>query len=429
MLARYLYYFFKLRRNLRLKPVELMKIQNMKMKVVVRHAYEHVPFYHRKFDKASVKPDDIRSIEDLTKIPMTTKTELQARPLSDLVANTVNLNDCLKQVTSGSTGIPLTIVVDKGAEDFRDAMWARAYYENGLRLMDKLAIIQDPHRLPHGEALVERLRSSKRRKISIFDDPECQARILETFRPDAIKGYASSLAILANFLENRGRKFNPHSIFTGAELLFDTDRKLIASVFDCDVLDYYGSTEFSLLGWECSHHAGYHINSEGTLIEFIKDGKAVSSGERGDIVCTGLVNYAMPLIRYRIGDEGVPIDMPCPCGRPLPLLKILDGRTGDFLVTLDGKLVPPTAFSPYPFANLRGIKRFRVIQETRKRITIQVVLEKNLSNTDCLFNQATSEIQRVFGESVQVNFQILDNIEKDPTGKLRKIVSHVTKTR
>lgn len=429
MLTRYLYYFLKLKRNLQLKPAELKKVQNEKMKAVVTHAYEHVPFYHRKLHKASIKPEDIKSIEDLSKIPVTTKTELQASSVTDRIANTVNLNDCLTEVTSGSTGVPLTLFIDKRAEDFRGAMWARAYSENGLRLMDKLAIIQDPRRFPHGERLVERLRNSRIKDISIFDNPQRQTKILEIFRPDVIKGYASSLEILADFLRNRERKFTLHSIFSGAELLLKTEREMMASVFDCDVLDYYGSTEFSLLGWECSHHAGYHINSEGTLIEFIKDGEAVSAGERGDIVCTGLVNYAMPLIRYRIGDEGVPIDAPCPCGRPLPLLKILEGRTGDFLVTLDGRLIPPTAFSPYPFASLRGIRQFRVIQETRERITIQLVLENNVSSADCLFSQATDGIHRIFGESVQVNFQILDNIEKDSTGKLRKIVSHVTSTR
>ena len=429
MLARYLYYFLELRRNLRLKPVELQRMQNQKMKAIVRHAYEHVPFYHRKFDKASIKPNDIRSIEDLAKIPMTTKTELRARPVTDLVANTANLNDCLKQVTSGSTGIPLTVIVDKRAEDFRSAMWARAYAENGLKFMDKLAAIQDPRRLPDGEGWVERLRNARRRKISIFDSPQDQAKILETFRPDAIKGYASSLAILADFLKDRSRNIKPRNIFTGAELLLDTDRKLIASAFDCDVLDYYGCTEFSLLGWECLDHVGYHVNAEGTLIEFVKDGKVVSPGERGEIVCTGLVNHAMPLIRYRIGDEGVPIDEPCSCGRPLPLLKVLEGRTGDFLVTQDGRLIPPTAFSPYPFDDLTGIRQFRVIQETREKMTIQLALDKNFQGTDRLFSQATNGIQRVFGRGVQVDFQILDNIEKDATGKLRKIVSHVAKSR
>ena len=144
MLARYAYYFFKLRRNLHLQPSTLQAVQNKRIRAIVHHAYEHVPFYHRKFDEAGVRPDEIKSAEDLCRLPMTTKTELQATPLDEVIANTFDVKNCLKKMTSGSTGVPLTIVVDKRAEDLRGAMWARAYAENGLGFTDKLATIKDP---------------------------------------------------------------------------------------------------------------------------------------------------------------------------------------------------------------------------------------------------------------------------------------------
>jgi len=424
MLARYAYYFFKLRRNLHLQPSALRAVQNKRTRAIVHHAYEQVPFYHRKFDEARIKPDEIKSAEDLCRLPMTTKTELQATPLDEVVANTFDVKDCLKKATSGSTGVPLTIVVDKRAEDLRGAMWARAYAENGLGFTDKLATIRDPRDFVNGGWL-RRLRGCRRTDISIFDSPEQQAKLLETFRPDVIKGYVSSLAILADFYRQKERGFSPHHVFTGAELLLDTDRKRIGSAFGCDVLDYYGSTEFSLLGWECESHTGYHINADGNAIELVSDGEVVSTGERGEIVCTGLTNYAMPLIRYQIGDSGISIKEPCPCGRSLPLLKMLQGRTGDFLVTVDGRLIPPTAFSPYPFGSLEGIRQFRIIQEARDRIVIQLVFEKGFLGVDRVLNRARGEIQRVFGKGIEVEFQLLDKLDKDQTGKLRKIVSHV----
>jgi phenylacetate-CoA ligase len=402
----------------------LQVVQNKKIRAIVHHAYEHVPFYHRKFDEAGVKPGEIRSAKDLHILPLTTKTELQAAPLNEVLANTFDVRACLKKVTSGSTGVPLTIVVDKRAEDLRRAMWGRAYTENGLSFTDKLATIKDPRDFISGGWL-RRLMSYWKMDISIFDSPEQQVKRLGVFRPDVIKGYVSSLAILADFCRETEREFSPHHVFTGAELLLESDRKRIGSAFGCDVLDYYGSTEFSLLGWECESHAGYHINADGNAIELVKGGEVVSPGERGEIVCTGLINYAMPLIRYKIGDIGVSIKELCPCGRSLPLLKMTEGRTGDFLVTLDGRLIPPTAFSPYPFGSLEGIRQFRITQEARDRIVIQLVFEKGFSGVDHVLNYAREEIRRVFGIDMQVDFQLTKKIEKDPTGKLRKIMSRV----
>jgi phenylacetate-CoA ligase len=228
MLARYAYYFFKLRRNLHLQPNVLQTVQNKRIRAIVHHAYEHVPFYHRKFDEAGVRPDEIKSAEDLYRLPLTTKTELQATPLDEIVANTFDVKACSKKVTSGSTGIPLTIVVDKRAEDLTGAMWARAYAENGLKFTDKFATIKDPRDFISGGWL-KRLRSYWTTDISIFDSAEHQAKLLGVFRPDVIKGYVSSLAILADFYREREREFSPHHVFTGAELLFETDRKRIGS--------------------------------------------------------------------------------------------------------------------------------------------------------------------------------------------------------
>jgi len=424
MLARYAYYFYELGRNLHRDHHRLLEIQTKRMRSTIKHAYENVPFYHRKFNKAKIKPDDVKSIEDLSKIPFTTKTELQATSLTDTIAKTVDINGCFKRMTSGSTGIPLTIVVDKKAEDFRLAMWARAYAENGLRLMDRLATIRDPRNFGDSRGLLARLNTTRRKNISVFDAPQQQMNILIAFKPHVLKGWSSSLVMLADCFSAQKHSFSPRLIFTGADTLHETDRKKIGSAFGCDVLDYYGSTEFSLLGWECHCHMGYHMNTEGTLVEFVNNEEVVAPGEHGEIVCTSLINSAMPLIRYRIGDLGIPIKEPCSCGRSLPLMKMLEGRTGDFLTALDGRIIPPTIFFPYPFDDLAGIKQFRVIQETRGKITIDLVVDKDFQYSPVL-DRARKEIQRVFGQEMQVDFRMLEKIEKDPTGKLRKIISHV----
>jgi phenylacetate-CoA ligase len=377
---------------------------------------------------AGVKPEDIKSVEDLKEVPMTTKAEIQASPLNDVVANNIDVTKCVKGITSGSTGLPLTIIIDRKGDDFRLALWGRAYFENGLRTRDKMATIIDPRHIRKRKRWVERLGILRRKEISVFDDVSHQMDILESFKPDVLKGYSSSLMILADFCKKKKGSARPRFIYTGAELLLEKDRKLIGSAFGCDVLDYYGASEFSLLAWECQNHIGYHMNSDATVIEFVNNGEVVAPGERGEVVCTSLVNTAMPLIRYRIGDIGIPLAESCSCGRSLPLLKMLEGRTDDFLISLDGRIIPPTIFFPYPFKSLKGIKQFKVIQEKRDKMTIQLAVEQELQESERFLEQARREIERVFGKGMRVDFQFLEKIDKDPTGKLRKIVSRIPVT-
>jgi len=400
-------------------------MQCKKLRAVIKHAYENVPFYHRKFDKAGIKPDDIQSVNDLSKVPVTTKLEIQRSSLDDIVAGNVDVNRCVKTMTSGSMGLPLTVIVDKRAEDFRGALWARAFWENGLRIGDRIAAIRDPYYFSKNRGWLERLGFIQRRLISIFDDAERQLTFLEDFKPDVIRGYPSSLAILADACRRRASCVKPRLVFTGSELLNNGDRKLIGSVFECEILDYYACIEFSLLMWECHEHTGFHINTDGAVIEFLKDEESVAPGERGEIVCTGLANYAMPLLRYKLGDEGIPIEGHCSCGRSLPLMKMMEGRTDDFLTDLDGRRISPLVFSPYPFENLEGIAQFRVIQERRNRIKFQLVLDEKLSGQEEIFERARKKIKELFGEGMCVDFQILPEIDRDPSGKLRKVISRV----
>jgi len=423
MSVRTLFYLYQLRRNLRLNYSELQEMQRKRLKLILKHAYENVPLYHRKFKAVGVKPEDVRSIDDLSKLPITTKHEIQSAPLKDITAKNINLNKCVKRTTSGSTGIPLTIFVDSAASYLESAIWARAFFENDLRFYDKMAVVADPRSFPKRKSVYQHLRVMDRQYISIFDDVNKQLALLKDYKPQAIKGYPSSLVMLAEALDRDGYGFKPRLVFTSAELLDNAGRKRINSSWQTDVLDNYACNELSLLAWECQEHMGYHTNIDGTVMEFIDDGEPVASGERGKIVCTSLFNMAMPFIRYEIGDVGVPTDEQCLCGRTLPLMKIVEGRTDDFLVTTKGRVVSPTIFFPYPFANFEGIKQFRVIQRKRNEITIQIAANENFTNSAHVLEKAQKKIRRVFGEDMEVNFQILDAIPKDHNGKLRKVIS------
>jgi len=123
-------------------------------------------------------------------------------------------------------------------------------------------------------------------------------------------------------------------------MLLESERAVMEQAFGVPVTNRYGCEEVSLIACECEQHSGLHINSDHIVAEFLReDGTPCSPGENGRIVVTELINFGMPLIRYEVGDWGVPSDRLCPCGRGLPMMESLAGRTADFLRALDGSRV------------------------------------------------------------------------------------------
>jgi len=424
MLAREFFYLQQFKQNLNLPPNRLNERQFKKTKNLLKHAYEHVPLYHRKLKNAHIHPDDIRCLKDYTKIPPLTKAEIQSNLTSDLLCRGVAENRLLWRSTSGSTGIPLKIALNQKTLDLERAIWHRALSENGLKISDKRSMIGDPRSFPKNKNFLETMGLIRRQHLSIFDAPDVQLAQLENFQPDVIKAYPSSLTILADYNRQRTSALKPRMVFTTSEILDRPSKEHIRTSFETEVFDNYSCTEFALLAWECKGHHGYHINSDSVLMEFLEDGEPVDYGERGEIVCTGLLNYTMPLIRYEIGDVGISLKGNCPCGRTLPLMQMVEGRTDDFLIATDGKVISPTIFFPYPFRDYEEIQQFRVIQQQKDHVIIQVI-PRGILNKQLILQDAEINIKRVFGESMQVEFQILDKIERDPTGKLRKIISNI----
>lgn len=165
---------------------------------------------------------------------------------------------------------------------------------------------------------------------------------MEGYRPEVIRGYASSVYMFAKYLKDMGvRSIKPRTILTSAEMLFPQYRTTIEEVFGCKVYDYYGGREIGALAIECEEHNGFHISAENVLMEFIRDNEQVTD-ESGSIYVTNFRNYGMPLIRYDIGDIGKPSQESCNCGRGLPIIKTLDGRASQYIAIYDkdkGKIV------------------------------------------------------------------------------------------
>src|SRR5271157_2114049 len=266
----------RLRRNWSLPRSTVEELQVKKLKSMLRYAYNNVPFYHRKFDEAGVNPDgDILSASDLKKIPPTTKQEILAATTDNVISKRFNPKVCKKNITSGTSGIPLTTYMDEEAFDFYSAVWLAVYFENGVRFWDKKAVIGEPRNFPTRKNWNEYFGIMRHKYLSIFDDAQTQLDTLRKFKPDILEGYPSSLSIVANLYKKQKEGLNPRLIFTLAEMLDRETRGFITSTFEANLLDYYGSSEFSLIAWECPRHAGYHINADCMIVEFLRNGEPV----------------------------------------------------------------------------------------------------------------------------------------------------------
>jgi phenylacetate-CoA ligase len=405
-----------------LKREELEALQQVKLRKVIRHAYENVPYYRELFDSRGIQPEDIQTSGDLDRLPITTRAVLQSFPVTEITARNVDLNRCVRTQTSGSQGIPLGIYYRKEDKDYLDVVWARAKLANGQRLIDRVVSIRESTDAPPPRHWYNYFGIWKTTYVSGSLEPEKQLDLMESVNPQIISGYPSNLKLLSQELQGRKeRTLKPRAVFTMAELLDVSSRNWISSVFKAPLFDFYGSTELGLVGWECSARTGYHINIDSVIVEYIWDGKPVMPGQEGKLVCTALNSYAMPFIRYEIGDVGIQWDKPCPCGRKLPLLKVIEGRFNDFIVIKDGKRISPFELT-CAVESIPGIAKYQIVQEKMDRVVVRLVRGREFSQA--VFGEIRQKLRPLWGEGVEVLFEVLEDIPKG-NSKYQVVLSKV----
>jgi len=238
--------------------------------------------------------------------------------------------------------------------------------------------------------------------------------------------------ILEDMCFNDTSGINPRYIFSQACTLTKRCRNLVRSIFNLEVNDTYGSTELGLLAFECNEHSGLHMITDSAIIEFLDDdGGPVAPGEVGEIVATGLFNYAMPLIRYKLGDLGIPTDDKCSCGRSWPLIKNIEGKIMDtFIMTSGKKIYPRYLYICIDHAinnNLFIISQYQIIQEKKDKIIIKIVKgEKYDSNIEYKIENNFKNLCNKMGEEVSIEIEIVDKFELEKTGK-RKLIKSLIK--
>ena len=423
--VRYIGILRTLRRNIRLQTSELQTIQERKLKATLNRAYQNVPFYKRLFDSTGVKPDDIKTIDDLSMIPTVTKSQIRDAE-TEVIAQNVDLNNCIEHRTSGSTGTPLSLLITKEDTLYARAGYDRARMENGFRLFrDTRLLVSTPDVIPKGKMLHERLGIGRIEGCNIFEPLDVQVSVLQRTKPDVISGYPSAIRLLAKAMQERNiQGIRPRLISTASEFLDPATRSFIGSVFGTEVFDVYGAYEGGCLAWECSEHRGYHMNMDTVIMEFVdENGERVAAGERGEVVVTSLHSRAMPIIRYRLRDFAIPTDEECPCGRGGYLMKEIEGRCDDLIQLRDNRVISPRLLTTL-VTDVPGVEEFQVIQERKDEISIYVVKKDGFEDS-MIFDGIGAQFKKAFGNAIDIQTEIVKEIAREKSGKFRVVISRL----
>lgn len=419
--------FLELQKNQQRPKSELEELQFKRLKATLNHAYRNVPFYRKKFKNAGIQPVDIRKKDDLTKIPVTTKKEINDNSPHNMLACGYDIDGLYSSRTSGSTGEPITILFDKNAWIIlKYLVKIRARLSCGMKLTDKIAIIESESAEKIKEEEQKRLISKifvRKKKFSAFDALEQQVKKIASFKPDVMYGFPSYFKLLGEYIEKSNiSEIRPRLFFCSAEKLDKGTREFITNTFHSEVFDIYGCTELKEIAWECPYHTGYHINSDVVYVEFIKDTEPVDYGEEGQIVTTSLCNSAMPLIRYTVGDVGKPSEDPCSCGRPFPLMDEIEGRYVDYFILRDNILVAPYSMT-CTVENIPHLLQYQIIQEKKDLVVFKAVVDSRFAEQ--VEKAVRKELGNVLGKGVEIEVKTVERIPREKSGKYRVVHSKV----
>jgi len=416
-------YINELKKHQWLNEGELKKIQERKLRKTIKHAYSNVPFYNNLFKSLKIEPSDIKSIKDLKKLPVISKKNIQDNYPKNILSRNTELSRCHISVTSGSTGIPLKVCFSDRDMAYLSAAFNFVWFEFGVKIFDKIITIRDDS-YNRKKSWLNKLGILNSRNISIFSLYDDMLKDLLRSNPDVIYTFPSILYLLKEKVKESGKNsMNPKVIFTTGEALSPSLRKELSKFYNSEILNIYSTKEFGHLAFECKEHSGYHMITDTAVFEFLKNGEDVSFGEKGEVVVTGLHNDAMPFIRYKLGDIAILSENKCPCGRGYPLIKNLEGREDDFFILPSGKQISPRMINLIEF--LAGIDAYKIIQESPKQIVVKMVKNKDFSDI------TVGEIKKIIqfgcsGEPVDVEVEIVEEIPRERTGKLRTVISKVT---
>ena len=425
----------ELRHNDHLTEKEIRNLQDEKLQRLVQHCYKTVPYYTKLFDRLGIKPEQIRTREDLKVLPVLTKQIIRDN-YNDLFSTSVDPKRLRNKSTGGSTGTPLKFCTDNAEWSSWKASTLRAWEWYGLHLGDKIFSlggnsINQKNNIFSFKGLYDRIimRNNKYSSADVSD--ECMQRHYNTLmklKPSAIRGYGSALYILARYIEKNNLPVCPVKVvLTTGEVLVPDYRRKLQEVFKAPVYDAYGAGDGGILSHECPKHEGLHISEESCIIEITDEqGNPKPDGITGQVCTTDLDNYAFPFLRYLVGDMAYIKKEKCSCGRASRLIGEVMGRAGKLIYNKQGTPISPIMLwiMMYPQLNYHvaehqnvysKIDKFQIRQDKEGDILILLKI-KDPNEPKEQFNYILDNYRKHFVGST-VDIQFVEEIPCLPSGK------------
>lgn len=413
-----------LRRHENMSQHEIRNMQLRKLKGLLAHAFEHVPYYRQRFNQWGVHPKDIKNLEDYAQIPVLQREDIRHN-LETMVADNVPANQLALNATGGSTGTPLHFYEDRQYKEIMRACWMRGNawvgWQPGMRNVWLWGATQDFDAI---ENIRSKVKGWLNRRIVL-----CANRIsedvlydwvqrIDQFRPRFIYSYGSALSALAEYVSAQ------HLTLPSVEAAIVTadalgDREHVERVFGFKVYNQYGSREVLHIASECKNRH-MHIDSDVVLVEFLP---VEGSTTLHRIIVTPLHAYGMPLLRYDLGDVGAPECKQCSCGLPFPLMSFHVGRVSDCLSTTSGALVPsgvPATRLGHVFGN---IAQFQIIQREISQLDAYIIKMDDFTDNDA--KRLVFELKEIFGQDIHVQVNYVDAFPDLQSGKHRPFISEL----
>jgi phenylacetate-CoA ligase len=408
------------------------RYQDERLRAIVRHAYEHVPYYRELFDHHGIRADRFNGREDLPRIPVITRETVKAR-LADLVSRAFRPAQLRHGHTSGTTGSPLSMYFSPSMITMNYAVMDRQYAWAQLALRrggDRIAVLRGNVIVPleqkkppfwrqnylHNQLLLSNFHMTPANLDLYFAE-------IRRFAPRVLDGYPSSLYVLARLLLNRNERLPLAACITSSETLFDFQREAIEKAFECRVFDYYAAAERVVFATECDRHEGHHVCEEYGYTEVLDaDGRVLPPGSEGIMHGTTLHNDGMPLLRYQTMDRTVLRAQRCSCGRPLLMMDDVSTKAEDMLRLADGRLISPSVLT-HPFKPLDCIEGSQLVQTDVDRLVIRLVPRPEY--TAAHGTQLVRDLKARLGSDMRVEIEMCAELPRTRSGKFKWVISQV----
>jgi len=354
----------------------LEEFQNAELRNIIQYSYRYVPYYRRSLDSLGLSPEDIKTQQDLDRLPIVTKKEIKANP--ELFCSSAH-RKYVVTTTGGSTGVPLRYRLDRETSKKMRLIVERNYASCGYKIGDPMVTIGGGSLVPTSDLKknIKTFMLNQRIFSSVGIDEDGLRNIYQYICHNHIEylyGYASSLLIFAEFIVSADLSFEHplKAIISTSESLMPNQRYVIEKALKTKVFDSYGLFDGNVSAFECEMHQGLHIDYESSILRVVDDrGQSIRNGH-GRIIATSLTNYAMPFINYETGDYGEITDAPCICGKKTARLLAIDGRTTDYLKIGDNYVGGPALTV---VMGKLDIETYQVIQDRRDHVVFRIVMK------------------------------------------------------